>query len=108
MAAPTNVKGVCRFLGFTGFYRRFVPGYSEIAKPLAKLTRKNCQFQWNAVCERAFQKLKACLMSAPIFTYPDLTKPYILYTDVSDTYIGSVLMQQHEHNGELIEKPVFY
>ena len=42
MAAPTNVKGVCRFLGLTGFYRKFVPGYSEIAKPLAKLTRKNC------------------------------------------------------------------
>ena len=44
MAAPTNVKGVHRFLGLTGFYRRFVPGYSEIAKLLAKLTRKNCQF----------------------------------------------------------------
>ena len=40
--------------------------------------------------------------------YPDLTKPYILYTDASDTCIGSVLMQQHEHNRELIEKPVFY
>ena len=108
MAAPTNVKGIRRFLGLTGFYRRFVPGYSEIAKPLAKLIRKNCQFQWNTECERVFQKLKACLTSAPILAYPDLTKPYILYTDASDTCIGSVLMQQHEHNGELIEKPVFY
>ena len=85
IAAPTNVKGVCRLLGLTGFYRRFVPGYSEIAKPLAKLTRKNCQFQWNTECERAFQKLKACLTSAPILAYPDLTKPYILHTDASDT-----------------------
>ena len=86
MAAPTNVKGVHRFLSLT----------------------KHCQFQWNAECERAFQTLKACLSLVAILAYPDLTKPYILYTYASDTCIGSVLMQQHEHNGELIEKPVFY
>ena len=93
MSAPKNVKAVCHFLGLTGFYRQFVPGYSEIAKPLAKLTAG----LQNA--SQAFDKLKACLTSAPILAYPDLTKPYMLYTDVSDTCIGSVLMQQHEHEG---------
>ena len=66
---------------------------------MAKLTRCNCKFYWSEQCERGFQALKQSLTSAPVLAFPDLLKPYILYTDASDSCIGSVLMQEHEHDG---------
>ena len=75
----------------TGFYHCFIPGYYEFAKPMAKLTRHNCKFHWSEQCDRSFQTLKQSLTSAPVLASPDLSKPYILYTDASDSCIGSVL-----------------
>ena len=75
---------------------------------MAKLTRCNCKFHWSEQCERGFQALKQSLTSAPVLAFPDLSKPYVLYTDASDSCIGSVLMQEHEHDDMMVEKPVFY
>ena len=51
---------------------------------------------------------KQSLTSALVLAFPDLSKPYMLYTDASDSCIGSVHMQEHEHDGKMVEKPVFY
>ena len=56
--SPKNVRDIQAFVGFANFYRRFVRGFSEIAWPLIKLTKKNTVFAWDEKCEKAFQALK--------------------------------------------------
>lgn len=76
----------------SSFYRKF----SEIVAPLSLLTRKNARFEWNDQCERAFLRLKECLASPPVLTYPDFTKPFEVHCDASGYGIVSVLSQKHE------------
>jgi hypothetical protein len=70
---PKDKKAVKSYLGFVGYYRRFIPNYSTIAKPLTQLTGKNEVFQWSSQCQGAFEKLKECLLSAPILVLPTRT-----------------------------------
>ena len=93
MAPPTNAKGVRRIIGMCSFYRRFIPHFAEIVKPLTALTKKNGIFIWTDKCDEALDKLKQALTTAPLLTYPDVTQPYRLYTDASDHAIGAVLVQ---------------
>jgi hypothetical protein len=60
---PTNAKQVRSFLGLASFYRRLVPKFAEIAKPLTELIRKNIQFKWEVLQQTAFDKLKDLLCS---------------------------------------------
>ncbi|KAH9658749.1 Endonuclease [Citrus sinensis] len=90
---PTNVTEVRSFLGLAGYYRRFVEGFSKIAIPLTRLTRKNAKFQWNDDCEKGFQELKACLTSAPVLTLPSGNEGFVVYSDASRQGLGCVLMQ---------------
>jgi hypothetical protein len=90
---PTTVRGVRSFLGFCGFYRRFVKNYSRIAKPLNRLTEDNTPFEWGDACESSFQELKEKLTSAPILVHYDSTAPTKLETDASDGCVGGVLSQ---------------
>ncbi|CAN4101650.1 unnamed protein product [Withania somnifera] len=62
---PTNVTEIRSFVGPSGYYRRFVEGFSSIVAPLTRLTRKNVAFRWSEECERGFSKLKDLLTSAP-------------------------------------------
>ncbi|KAJ8763987.1 hypothetical protein K2173_004852 [Erythroxylum novogranatense] len=68
--APKNVAEVRSFLGLAGYYRRFVEGFSMIAAPLFKLTRKNQKFEWSEECQSSFEELKNRLTTAPILTLP--------------------------------------
>ena len=104
MQPPTNVKGVRSFIGMTSYYRRFIPNYSQTADPLIKLTRKYATFEWTDECQKAFETLKLSLITPPTLAYPDMSKPFILYTDASDTCIGAVLTQVQDD----IEKPIHY
>ena len=90
---PRNVKEVRSWLGMTGYYRRFMHGYAEIAKPLHDLTRKEEKFMWTKERDTAFVNLKKCLITAPILGYPDSREPFILDTDASGCSIGGVLSQ---------------
>ncbi|GJU99328.1 putative reverse transcriptase domain-containing protein [Tanacetum coccineum] len=65
---PTEIR---QFLGLAGYYRRFIEGFSKIAKPMTKLTQKSVKFNWGEKEETAFQTLKQKLCSAPILALPE-------------------------------------
>lgn len=93
---PIDKRQIKSFLGLTGYYRRFIKGYSNIAAPLTKLLKKNTPFTWNAFCEESFQKLKEALMNPPVLQYPDFSKVFYLTCDASDYAVGSVLSQNYD------------
>ena len=90
---PTSVKEIRSFLGLAGYYRRFVKDFSKLAFPLTRLTQKKVEFKWTDACEESFQKLKECLISAPILALPTSGGGYVVYCDASRVGLGGVLMQ---------------
>ena len=95
---PKTPKEVKQFLGFTGYYCKFVPRFSDLARPLNALTRKNVAFKWTPVCQESFEMLKTSLMTEPILTYPDPSLPYVvLFTDASKYAWACVLTQEKTH-----------
>jgi hypothetical protein len=91
---PSNAHEVRSFLGLAGYYRRFVEGFSRLAAPLTRLTRKNEKFQWSEECEQSFQELKQRLVTAPVLTLPSGSDGFVIYSDASHKGLGCVLMQQ--------------
>ena len=83
MAAPENQTEVKQFLGQVGYYHKFVPHFSDISRPLVKLTRKDTPFIWTKQCHLAFNMLKDKLCEAMILCYPNTNKPYTLFMDAS-------------------------
>jgi transposase InsO family protein len=113
---PSNVQQLQTFLGFTGFFRRFIAGYSTIAYPMLKLLkgsekknhkspkRRKSQhdyvpWEWGKEQQDAFNALKASLTSTPLLVYPDFSKPFTLHVDASRRGLGAVLYQ--ENHGKL-------
>ncbi|GAA0138671.1 hypothetical protein LIER_00371 [Lithospermum erythrorhizon] len=92
-ARPTNAAEIRSFVGLTGYYKKFVDGFSTIAASLTRLTRKNVKFEWNEECESSFQELKKHLVIAPILTLPAGNDGFALYSDASYKGLGCVLMQ---------------
>ena len=90
---PTNAIEVRSFLGLAGYYRKFVEGFSKIATPLTKLTRKEEKFIWSEACQNSFDELKQRLTTAPVLTLPSGSEGFIVYYDVSRQGLGCVLMQ---------------
>ena len=93
-AAPTNQTEVRSFLGLAGYYRKFVQGFSSIARPLTQLLKKDSKFVWTDKCEDSFNELKKRLVSAPILIMPDISKNFDVYCDASKLGLGGVLMQE--------------
>ncbi|KAJ8013689.1 hypothetical protein DPEC_G00032400 [Dallia pectoralis] len=91
---PKNQTEVRSFVGLASYYRRFVKGFAEIARPLHQLTEKGRRFKWEENCQRAFNQLKAGLISSPVLSYPDPHNTFILDTDASNVGIGAVLSQE--------------
>ncbi|GKC82694.1 putative reverse transcriptase domain-containing protein [Tanacetum coccineum] len=90
-----------QFLGhvidsLAGYYRRFIEGFSKIAKPMTKLTQKNVKFYWSEKAEAAFQLLKQKLYSAPILALPEGSENFMVYYDGSRKGLGVVLMQREK------------
>ncbi|GJX36554.1 putative reverse transcriptase domain-containing protein [Tanacetum coccineum] len=94
--APTTPTEVRQFLGLAGYYRRFIEGFSLIAKPLTKLTQKNKKYEWGEDEEEAFQMLKQKLCSAPILALPEGSEDFVVYCDASIKGFGAVLMQREK------------
>ena len=86
----TEIKS---FLDLAGYYKRFVQGFSSIATPLTKLTRKNVPFVWTEQCEASFEELKKGLTTAPVLTLPSGSGSFVVYIDASHVGLGCILMQ---------------
>jgi hypothetical protein len=92
---PTTVRQIRSFLGLAGYYRRFIPDFSRIAKPITKLLKKEVKFVWGQKCEDAFHTLRQHLTTALVLVQPENSKPFDVYCDASGTGLGCVLMQDN-------------
>src|SRR5712672_1239557 len=102
---PRNPTDVRSFLGFTGFYRYFIPNYSKVARPLLDLTKKATPWVWTADQTKAFETLKWLMCSEPVLTQPQYDKPFVVHTDASAYGVGAILLQVGEINPKNPLKP---
>ena len=103
---PKTVYDVRSFLGFVGYYRRFIKDFSKIAKPIrevitglenqSKRTAKKTFVEWTEAADFAFEHLKKLGTSTPILAYPDYKLPFVLHTDSSSEGLGAVLYQKQD------------
>nr|GEW11706.1 reverse transcriptase domain-containing protein [Tanacetum cinerariifolium] len=97
-ASPKTPTEIRQFLGLAGYYRRFIEGFSKIAKSMTKLTHKGVKFDWCEKQEAAFQLLKQKLCSAPILALPKGSEDFVVYFDASHKGLGVVLMQREKRH----------
>lgn len=90
---PLNTKDVKSYLGLSGYYRRFVPNYGRLAKPLTAWLKKDNSFKWIDLCQEAFEKLKEILTQESLVQYPDFERTFNLTCDASNFTIRCVLSQ---------------
>jgi hypothetical protein len=92
--APKDVRGIKSFIGMAGYYRRFIDGFSKIARPMTALLAKKVEFKWTPACQESFETLKKKLTTTSVLILPDVHKPLSVYCDASYTGLGCVLMQE--------------
>ena len=107
---PTKIKGIAEWpcprnptdvrssLGFTGFYRYFIPNYSHVARPLLDLTKKATPWIWTEAQTKAFETLKTLMCSKPVLTQPQYDKPFVVHTDALAYGVGAILLQEGNIN----------
>ena len=109
ISAPRTAKEVKQFLGLISYYRKFIPWFVDISRPLTKLRRHNVTFDWTQQCQKLLNHLHKLLMEYPLLHYPDLVQGYILYMDVSGIGWSGVLTQEHtDDKGKLKNHPICY
>jgi hypothetical protein len=81
--SPTMIHLVRSFLGKARYYRRFIPDFSKISKPITGLLKNNVTFNWTSERNEAFQKLKKLLTTTPMLAQPDTEKSFDVYCDAS-------------------------
>jgi hypothetical protein len=89
---PTNASEIRSLLGLARYYRRFIEGFSKIARPMIELLKKEKKFTWTESCERSFQELKRRLTTAPVLTLPYIQRDFVIYCDASQQGLGCVLI----------------
>jgi hypothetical protein len=91
---PTTIHQVRSFLGLARYYRRFIPDFSKIVKPIIGLLKDDTKFDWSSKCNEAFEQLKVLLTTTLVLAQPDIEKPFDVYCDASGSGLGCVLMQE--------------
>jgi len=99
---PKDKHELRSYLGLCTYYRRFVKGFADIARPLHKLTENDRPFEWDQKCQGAFDHLKNALCTAPILAYPRAGCQFIVDTDASNVGIGGVLSQMQDGEERVI------
>ena len=110
---PKTERDLRSFLGLASYYRKFVPNFAQIARPLNELLGSPGRgkkkkpsppppWTWGPRQEQAFSELKNRLTSAPILQYPDFTHPFIVHTDASRTGLGAALYQKDDQGHERV------
>ena len=100
MLHPYTAKEVKQFLGLVRYYRKFIPRYADIVRPLNALTHKDVDFVWTDICQKSFELLKTMVSEEPILVYLAPSKPYVLLTDASKHAWSCVLTQEYTHDIE--------
>ena len=98
---PTEIR---QFLGFTGYYRYFIPKYSKIARPLLNLTKKSIMWKWDRPQFKAFEELKSRMCCSPVLMQPNFNKQFYLQADASSYSVGAVLSQEENHLTTMLAK----
>lgn len=104
MKKPKNADDIASFLGFMGYYKRFIKGYDYLTEELRKLTKKNTAWEWNESHQLAYDSLIECLIKDPILKLPNLDLPFIVKTDASMIAWGAALVQVYDG----VEHPVSF
>ena len=108
---PTTVTEVRSFLGFVSYYRRFIPNFSKVSKPLNTLLqnfegtsnqKKKFKVNWGPAQQEAFETLQRLCTEAPILAYADFKTPFVLHTDASSDGLGAVLYQYQNNQKRVI------
>jgi hypothetical protein len=107
---PTTPRAVKSFLGLVGYYRKFVPGFAEVAQPLYKASSATGrEFTWDAACQKALDQLKYLVTHAPVLAVPTKDGEYVVRTDASQNAVGAVLMQkQIQPDGTTQERTIAF
>ncbi len=93
-----------QFLGLSSYNRRFIPEDAKVASPLHKLTRKDLTFEWSEECDKAFNKLKKLLTSAPVLDYPKFDgRGFIMATDASYSGLGAVIFPYYRMMAQYVQ-----
>ena len=98
--APKTEKEIRGFLGRIQYINRFIARLTDICEPIFRLLRKNQPTVWNDDCQRAFEKIKECLLSPPVLVPPTPGRPLLLYLSVSDIALGCMLAQLDDSGKE--------
>ena len=93
---PKNPQDICKYLGFCNFYRRFIKGFSKIAKPLNDLLKKGAKWAWGKAEKEAFKKIRNRITEEPVLVQPDQNKQFEVEVDTSNFTMGAILMQRDE------------
>ena len=101
---PKTVKDIRRFIGMAGYYRRFVPNFSQLSAPLTDLIKSKGKIGWTEKADKAFNELKSRLIETPILTAPNWEKLFTIHVDASDFALGAVITQGEKEE----EKPIAY
>jgi len=88
---PKTVRDIRAFVSLAGYYRRHVPNFAGLAKPLTTLTKKDVPFVWTHECQQAFDELKRILSTEPLLIYPDFSQSFIVACEASTKAIGGVV-----------------
>mgnify|MGYP005981860971 CR=1 FL=1 len=102
---PQTVTEMKRFLGLCGWYRRFIPKFSDFTSPLTALLlgkRKRNRLVWTQEADNCFHQLKNALINAPLLVSPDFSKPFTIQSDASDVGVAAVLTQPDSKGGEVV------
>jgi hypothetical protein len=106
---PASPRAVKSFLGLVGYYRKFVPGFADIARPLyTASTATPRRFTWTSACEKAFAQLKYLVTHAPVLAIPTQDGDYVVRTDASQNAVGAVLMQKQLVDGKEVERTIAF
>ena len=95
---PDDLTKVRQILGLASYYRRYIYGFADIARPLSALTKKGAVFEWTSQCSEAFETLKKQFCHTPVLAYPQFHKgesQFIVQTDASGGGLGAVLEQNN-------------
>ena len=102
---PQTVTQLRRFIGMSGWYRRFIKNFSDLSAPLTFLIKgkkKRQRLVWTPLAENCFQQIKEALVRAPVLAAPDFNKIFSIQCDASDAGLGSVLTQLDGEGNEVV------